>query len=460
MQFYNPQSYECTELLTRAITEDYLHKCDEECEPNCEIANGHRGRLVICRTCHNHLKKNNIPPECQANGLQLSTVPEQLRRLNTLEKHLVSRRLPFMKIVSLPKGGQSAVIGPVTCVPSDIQKGRNVLPRSLHDADIVTVSLKRKLEYKSHYIKQLVNLTLVDQCLKVLKETNPMYTNIHIAVRDEDTSNENCQEFAETSCTVSRKLDDHPEHATEFQPNSSEHNRSSCDLSIESKQGEQCVERHHVTKSQNQNLIFESKSEIDEYDASTDDYDWYESSDDTNEKDDDINFDTCEQIKEHSWKTAVFTNENGIIHSTKETETYEATDEDDENKGVSFDTCMQPIDLASEAMSHYDMHFNIAPAEKEKPVSIFYDKKAEALAFPVQFPSGENTLHADREKKFTPSKYFNAHPFCADNRFAKDPQFIFFAQYATELSQVTSSISIKLRQGGEKKQKTESKLLQ
>ena len=87
---------------------------------------------------------------------------------------------------------------------------------------------------------------------------------------------------------------------------------------------------------------------------------------------------------------------------------------------------MQPIDIGTEALAQYDdVLFNVAPAEKQKPVSIFHDKEAEALCFPVQFPNGNNTLHSQREKKLTPCKYFNARLFNADNRFARDPQYIF-----------------------------------
>ena len=35
----------------------------------------------------------------------------------------------------------------------------------------------------------------------------------------------------------------------------------------------------------------------------------------------------------------------------------------------------------------------------------------------------------------------------ADSRFGNDPQYIFFAQYTTELEQMTSSISVCMRQG-------------
>lgn len=58
----------------------------------------------------------------------------------------------------------------------------------------------------------------------------------------------------------------------------------------------------------------------------------------------------------------------------------------------------------------------------------------------------------DRQLKLTPSKYFNARLFSADTRFATDSQYIFFAQYVTEITNVTSNISIAMRKGNQKTQ--------
>lgn len=84
---------------------NYLFKsaCTTECPIKCKTINH---KLWICYTCHRHLMKDQIPPDAYANGLQLPTVPDELKCLNKLEKHLISLRIPFMKIVQLPKGNQ------------------------------------------------------------------------------------------------------------------------------------------------------------------------------------------------------------------------------------------------------------------------------------------------------------------------------------------------------------------
>lgn len=78
----------------------------------------------------------------------------------------------------------------------------------------------------------------------------------------------------------------------------------------------------------------------------------------------------------------------------------------------------------------------------------------EAQVFPYHFPDGKNGFNDTRTSKLGLSRYFNARLFCADPRFAADAQYIFYAQYVTELTQVTSSISIAMRKGSQQEQVT------
>ena len=172
--------YISTQLANRSISEQFVHKCDDDCNEPCPIKEGPRGKLYICETCDRHLKNGDLPPECHANGLELDDIPADLIKLNTLERHLLSLRIPFMKVMQLPKGGQKSITGPITCVPSNINHTRETLPRAIHDSEIVMVALKRKLEYKGNYARQLVDLTLMERCLHILKTGNKHYANVKI----------------------------------------------------------------------------------------------------------------------------------------------------------------------------------------------------------------------------------------------------------------------------------------
>jgi hypothetical protein len=63
------------------------------------------------------LKRNTLPIQAVANSLQLDDMPEQLNGLSTLECTLISKCIPFMKILALPCGKQKAIHGCVVNVP-------------------------------------------------------------------------------------------------------------------------------------------------------------------------------------------------------------------------------------------------------------------------------------------------------------------------------------------------------
>ena len=79
----------------------------------------HSNKQWICKTCHNALKQGVLPAQAKANNLDLDNNPVELSDLNPLEVHLISLRIPFMKLVALPCGKQRAIHGsvPPACVP-------------------------------------------------------------------------------------------------------------------------------------------------------------------------------------------------------------------------------------------------------------------------------------------------------------------------------------------------------
>ena len=123
----------------------------------------------------------------------------------------------------------------------------------------------------------------------------------------------------------------------------------------------------------------------------------------------------------------------------------------DELRGLGHDTCLQPVDMHTEALAEIENTvFSVAPSEGNKPVSIFLQDKGEAMTFPSLFPTAKNTYYETREKKLTRGKYYNARLLSADLRFSSNSMYIFYAQYATELERLLSSISIHMRKGNTK----------
>ena len=80
-----------------------------------------------------------------ANGLELPKVPDELQDLNDLERHFISLRIPFMKLVALPKGGQFGINGPCVDVPSTVTAMCDLFPRLPSQVQLFDFKLKKKL---------------------------------------------------------------------------------------------------------------------------------------------------------------------------------------------------------------------------------------------------------------------------------------------------------------------------
>lgn len=299
------------------IKDTFLHQCTSTCSENCTESS-----LWICFTCHRKILSGDIPPEASANNMQTEPVPEELSCLNSLEQHLISLHIPFMKIMALPKGGQKNIHGPVVCVPSDLKK-TTTLPLKADENLLLRVKLKRKLSYKGYYEYQFTNPTHIIRALEYLKQQNKWYENV----------------------TINRDTD-------------------------------------------------------------------------------------------------------GFIRDEeKQVETkVEASDEDNEPPQIAIDSCLQPVDVAQEVLDHFfDDVFNIAPAEGNNPVRMLQEPGNEAKTFPWHFPSGRFSFDEPRDKRLTLARYFNNRLMNADNRFAKDTNYIFFSQYMSELNQVIEKTQISIR---------------
>ncbi|XP_062579865.1 uncharacterized protein LOC134241859 [Saccostrea cucullata] len=123
-----------------------------------------------------------------------------------------------------------------------------------------------------------------------------------------------------------------------------------------------------------------------------------------------------------------------------------ADDESDEIQQVAIDTCLQPVDIAQEVLDHYfDDIYNIAPGEGRNPVRMLQEPGNEAKTFPYHFPTGKFSWNEERATRITLARYFNNRLMNADDRFAKDSNYIFFSQYMSELNQVIEKTQISIR---------------
>jgi len=131
-----------------------------------------KSTVMICTSCHPHIKKFKVPPLYIGNGYELNSVPSSVTQLNQIEKQMVFLRLPFMKIFKcLRSDGQLKIKGNVTNVPIDLTKTTSILPKraeNLAAIKMMKVKLKRKSCFKQHYLYQNVRPSFVVSTLNDL----------------------------------------------------------------------------------------------------------------------------------------------------------------------------------------------------------------------------------------------------------------------------------------------------
>lgn len=158
-----------------------------------------------------------------------------------------------------------------------------------------------------------------------------------------------------------------------------------------------------------------------------------------------------EYLKQNNkWYDGISINRNvdsfNSNEDTTQNETIETEISYDDQQHIAVDSCLQPVDVAQEVLDHFfDDVFNIAPAEGNNPVRMLQEAGNEAKTFPCHFPSGRFSFDEQRDKRETLARYFNNRLMNADNRFAKDTNYIFYSQYMSELNQVIEKTQISIR---------------
>lgn len=87
------------ELGQACVSRKYQERCPGTETHMCSS----RCKLWVCYTCHRKLQSGTMPGECYMNKLENVEVPDVLKDLNSVERHLVSRIIPFKKMMALPK---------------------------------------------------------------------------------------------------------------------------------------------------------------------------------------------------------------------------------------------------------------------------------------------------------------------------------------------------------------------
>ena len=117
----NGPTYECSVCTRFLYSTSVKHVSEQLVSQASNTIQVKQGRW-ICHTCANSIVKGKLPAQAIDNNLRAAEVPLELSSLPSLERQLVSKIIPFMKIVSLPKCSQRGLKGQVVLVPSNTTK--------------------------------------------------------------------------------------------------------------------------------------------------------------------------------------------------------------------------------------------------------------------------------------------------------------------------------------------------
>ena len=138
------------------------------------------GRLYICRTCHNKVKKNNVPCQAVSNKLAVELLPNEFRIFVDYKEFT-----EFKKVTVMRKGQSPKVKGSICNIPiSEIDNNCNSLPRPADSNGVIIVKLKTKAAYRGHVLFEPVRPRLIESLLQYLKKHNHLYRNIEIDIEN------------------------------------------------------------------------------------------------------------------------------------------------------------------------------------------------------------------------------------------------------------------------------------
>ncbi|GFR06815.1 ATP-dependent DNA helicase [Trichonephila clavata] len=144
-----------------------------------------RNGLVVCNRCKTHLssKKNIAPAKSHWNHLDPGSIPEVIANLSQAEQRLISRIIPFVKIIKLSGVfGQYGFRGQAVLFAQDVyevtENLSNMLPRTSNNAGIVVVT--ERLENINVTRQFSISRQNVYNAPYWLVANNPLYKDVTI----------------------------------------------------------------------------------------------------------------------------------------------------------------------------------------------------------------------------------------------------------------------------------------
>ena len=451
--------YNNTVDIQKAMTGDYIHKCDSSCTDSSKY-HKLKKKEWICFTCDRHLRKGNVPPQAIVNGLRLDPIPEELKALNPLEKHLISIIQAFQKIVPLPRGGQKGVRGQMVCVPADLQKTADTLPWTLDTNNLIRVKLKRKLKYKGHHLYMTVSQEKIMKAIMKLKDINTLYKDITIndnwvtemiekgytQLVDElyvPTEEEQYEVYLESQKDIELLFGEYSKDEDVLYDVFFESKIEEGVEYLDGKYGKEMLVNRRIHKE----LEKELENDIIMFNTEDKTLSMYIDADEMAEHEEYI--EDPDLRKEYNHYIAGIEADNSNTMNEEIEPNIHPLDRDTEHPFQI--SSLQQID-PSAVMSDGDV-MSVAPSEGKRPVNAL---QSEAMCYPVIYPTGKNAFltqtelgiyKQDRPRDISITKYFDSRVLSIDNRLQGDSEWIFYAQFLKEVEQVRNAATIAMKKG-------------
>ena len=139
-------------------------------------------------------KNPKMPDQACANGMQAHDIPQDLQNLMPLERRVISPQIPFITILIIRwYAGHYKVNGQPVNVPATLDQIIEILPHMPSDLQLHPIKLQCKLEYKSHYMYDMIHRDHVISAITWLKEHNSHYADIELNEHWYNDIAANCQ---------------------------------------------------------------------------------------------------------------------------------------------------------------------------------------------------------------------------------------------------------------------------
>ena len=369
----------------------------------------------ICIRCKNalHGKNPRMPDQACVNGLVIYNIPEELANMFPIERRIISLHIPFITLIVIHRyGGHYKINGPPVNVPATLDQIVRMLPRMPGELQLHPLKLKRRLQYKSHYMYDMVHKDKVIGAIMWLKEHNKHYQSIPV-----DTSwleNEPGNDVPVLPCE--NPNDEMLDSGVHPDVNSTSHNEPEMLTNAMGQASEECESNRsfaaplsHMYAHGEAHFVSQQFDVCSKHDDGT-----FEQG---TKKDHSSLGDEC---IEEQHEVSGLTEYNGVINTRVEScsdemghdnvDVEEATNElleDQEEINRRQDTTGDPLPSVVQIDNLENVVFNCAPGENNIPKYILLDEQFEELAFPDLFPYGYGAYHSRKSECRLPiRKYF------------------------------------------------------